>query len=98
MVPKPCPWPWLAGAESSHLSLETFMAQRIPLVVVGAGGFAQEVVWAVHKANQINPVYDILGYVDDDARKKGAVVYGSKVLGTPDQLDFRPAFICAIGE
>ncbi len=74
------------------------MAQRIALVVVGAGGFGQEVVWAARNANRINPVYDILGYVDDDARKKGAEIYGCRVLGTPDELDFRPAFVCAIGD
>lgn len=77
------------------------MNRREALVVVGAGGFGPEVVWAARNANACNPLYDILGYCDDDADKHGTCLDGLTVLGTVESLDSelsaKPYFICAIG-
>jgi sugar O-acyltransferase (sialic acid O-acetyltransferase NeuD family) len=78
------------------------MTQRRSLIVVGAGRFAQEVIWAARNSNAVHPDYDILGYCDDDPAKKGDVFYGYPVLGTPEEVDktlsVKPCFVCAIGE
>ena len=77
------------------------MSVRKQLVVVGAGGFGQEIVWAARNFNRIHPSYDIVGYCDDDASKKGKTIYGCKVLGSPEELDLlvsaKPYYLCAIG-
>lgn len=77
------------------------MTQLRKLVVVGAGGFGQEVVWAARNLNAAHPTFDILGYCDDDLAKKGQVIYGGPVLGTPEEASVNlaepPCFVCAIG-
>jgi sugar O-acyltransferase (sialic acid O-acetyltransferase NeuD family) len=71
------------------------------LVVVGAGGFGQEVIWAARNLNSVQPAYNILGYCDDDPDKKGKTIYGCQVLGVPEEVDracdVKPCFVCAIG-
>lgn len=78
------------------------MTQRKKLVVVGAGGFGQEIIWAVRNFNAVHPTYDILGYCDDDPAKKGQEIYGYPVFGTPDDVEKtqleKPCFVCAIGD
>ena len=77
------------------------MTQRRKLIVVGAGGFGQEVIWAARNFNAVHPTYDILGYCDDDPARKGQMIYGCPVLGTPEDVDAalsdKPCFVCAIG-
>ena len=77
------------------------MSNRKRLVVVGAGGFGQEIIWAARNFNSVNPIFEICGYCDDDPSKMGANVYGSPVLGTPEDFASREAgeiwFVCAIG-
>lgn len=71
------------------------------LIVVGAGGFGQEVVWAAKNCNSVQPTYNILGYCDDDSNKKGKTIYGYPILGAPEETDHaydvKPCFVCAIG-
>jgi sugar O-acyltransferase (sialic acid O-acetyltransferase NeuD family) len=78
------------------------MAKRQALIVMGAGGFGQEMVWAAKHFNAVHPTYNILGYCDDDPAKKGKVIYGYPVLGTAEELDTaspdKPCFVCAIGK
>ena len=78
------------------------MTQRRPLMIVGAGGFGQEVVWAARNFNAIHPIWDIVGYCDDDPAKKGQVIYGVEVLGPPEEVNTMwatpPYFVCAIGD
>lgn len=78
------------------------MARRRKLLIVGAGGFGQEVIWAAKNFNRVYPTYDILGYCDDDLGKKGKVIYGYEVLGAPEEIDKalpeKPCFVCAIGK
>lgn len=37
------------------------------IFVVGAGGFAKEVVWLIEENNKVNDEWNILGYIDKDA-------------------------------
>jgi sugar O-acyltransferase (sialic acid O-acetyltransferase NeuD family) len=71
------------------------------LIVVGAGGFGPEIIWAAENMNGRFPRFDILGYCDDSAEKKGRNLYGYRVLGTPEEADrhweVKPGFVCAIG-
>ena len=71
------------------------------LIVVGAGGFGQEVIWAAKNLNSARQSYNILGYCDDDPDKKGKMIYGYPVLGVPGEIDracdSKPCFVCAIG-
>ena len=77
------------------------MTQQRNLVVVGAGGFGQEVIWAAKNLNAARRSYNILGYCDDDADKKGKTIYGYPVLGVPEETDrtyaAKPCFVCAVG-
>jgi sugar O-acyltransferase (sialic acid O-acetyltransferase NeuD family) len=66
------------------------------LVVVGAGGFGKEVMKVVEQINEINNVWEILGFVDDDSEKWGTEINGYKIIGGtefineayfPDELD-----------
>ncbi len=71
------------------------------LIVIGAGGFGPEIVWAAENMNGRFPTFDILGFCDDAADKKGRNLYGYRVLGTPEEVDrnweIKPGFVCAIG-
>ena len=49
-----------------------------PLVIVGAGGFAQEVAWI---ALQQPERWDVRGFLDDDAERAGTKVLGLPILG-----------------
>ena len=77
------------------------MAKERRLIIVGAGGFGQEIVWAVHSMNAIKPQYEVVGYCDDDRAKKGVLIYRTSVLGTPEEVDKALGeeflFICAVG-
>lgn len=79
------------------------------LIIVGAGGLGAEAAWTAEEINAganaagRSDVWNILGFVDDDLRKKGALVFGYPVLGRPE--DLRPPrcgsdlfYICAVGK
>ncbi|MFC4588899.1 acetyltransferase [Sphaerisporangium corydalis] len=53
----------------------------VPLLIVGAGGFARETAQLVHAVNEVTPTWDLLGHLDDDPAKQGTVVDGVPVLG-----------------
>lgn len=76
--------------------------RRIPLVVMGAGGFGQEVVWAAENSNRHGAFFDVLGYCDDNPNLKGNSIYGFPVLGTPEDVSehmgMQLGFVCAIGD
>ncbi len=58
------------------------------LFIVGAGGFGREAIWAVERINAASPtpVWNILGYADDDPKwKKGDNFEGYPILGTVEQ-------------
>jgi sugar O-acyltransferase (sialic acid O-acetyltransferase NeuD family) len=59
-----------------------------PLLVIGAGGFARETVQVLRAHPACGPggeSYTVIGFLDDDPRRAGAVVDGVPVLG-PSEL------------
>ena len=57
-----------------------------PLVITGAGGFARETAEVVRSINAVRPTWDLLGYLDDDARLWGTSIGGLAVLGGTEWL------------
>ena len=51
------------------------------LIVYGASGFGQQVMFWVEDANACDPRFEILGFVDDDDAAHGSVRTGHPVLG-----------------
>jgi sugar O-acyltransferase (sialic acid O-acetyltransferase NeuD family) len=56
------------------------------LIVYGASGFGQQVMFWVEDANAAGPRFEILGFVDDDAGSHGDVRTGHPVLGGREWL------------
>ncbi len=77
------------------------MTERRKLVVVGAGGFGPEIVWAARRVNGVHPTFDLAGYCDDDPAKRGGQLDGLELLGRPEDMVGRfespPVFVCAVG-
>lgn len=51
------------------------------VVILGAGGFAREVLDIFLAQNALEPQYELLGFVDDNLAKKGQILNGHRVLG-----------------
>jgi sugar O-acyltransferase (sialic acid O-acetyltransferase NeuD family) len=73
-----------------------------PLVIIGSGGYAQEVLWVVDDINNITPTWDFLGFVDPGSpEKKGQLLYDRPILGGWDDAAARlpegVSFACGIG-
>ena len=71
-----------------------------PLLIVGAGGFGREVAWLVERINQIEPTWDIKGFIDDNQDVVGTIVGGYSVLGGIDYLATMQGevwAVCAVG-
>ncbi|MCC6437666.1 MAG: acetyltransferase [Acidimicrobiales bacterium] len=56
-------------------------ASQRPLVLYGAGGFARETAALVDALNATRPSWELLGFLDDDPEREGALVSGRPVLG-----------------
>jgi sugar O-acyltransferase (sialic acid O-acetyltransferase NeuD family) len=63
------------------------MAERTPLVIFGAGGFARELLELVRDVNEETPRFEILGFVDDRSTLWHTERNGLPVLGGIDWLD-----------
>jgi len=57
------------------------------LLIVGAGGFAREVLWAFREDNKLRQCWDILGFIDEDAAKHGNIYCDATVLGGFEWLE-----------
>lgn len=74
------------------------------IVVVGAGGFGTEAIWVLEEMNRSSgKVWNILGYVDDDRRKKDQIYYDYRNLGIPEEVaeslkQQEIWYYCAIGD
>jgi sugar O-acyltransferase (sialic acid O-acetyltransferase NeuD family) len=69
------------------------------LIMIGAGGFAAEVLWVANEMKK----WDCVGFADDDIAKQGGTVEGLPIIGTIDRavedLSSGPVwFHCAIGD
>ena len=51
------------------------------LLILGAGGSSREIAGTVHDINRIEHRWNLLGFLDDDPAKLGAVVDDLPVLG-----------------
>lgn len=58
--------------------------EKIRVVIIGAGGFGKEVLWALLESNKNSKKYDIMGFLDDDKNKHDKVISGKKVLGSTE--------------
>lgn len=61
-----------------------------PLLIVGAGGLAREVLSAVTAANSVSPRWNVLGFCDDNPAMHGADLDGRPVLGPVDLVHDHP--------
>ncbi len=55
------------------------------IVIYGSGGMALEVVQLIEDMNEIEPTWNILGYIDDfrgDQKENNPIINGYKILGT----------------
>ncbi|MCW8914506.1 MAG: hypothetical protein OQK24_01485 [Magnetovibrio sp.] len=57
-----------------------------PIILVGAGSGATEVVELVRDINGAKPKYEIVGIVDDDMSKHGQVIDGVEVVGKIEKV------------
>ena len=62
----------------------------MPLLIVGAGGFARETLELVAAINRLTPTWRVLGLLDDDPRLRGTQVLGFEVLGPCAALHEHP--------
>lgn len=51
------------------------------LIIIGAGGTSREIADTVDAINRREPLWNLLGFFDDDAAKQGTAVDGIPVLG-----------------
>ena len=69
------------------------------LIVLGAGGYAQEVLWIVDDINLAAPAWDFLGFIDPQKPGQKSELYDRPVLGgweaVPDTDEL--FFVCGIG-
>jgi sugar O-acyltransferase (sialic acid O-acetyltransferase NeuD family) len=66
------------------------------IVIYGAGGFGREVLVLIKQINTFKPLYNIIGFIDDN-QPEGKVINGLKVLGDKQfLLDFRSSIIVAM--
>ena len=56
------------------------------VVIIGAGGFARELLWVFRDSNEDKKRWDILGFVDDNTEKHGQIICDMPVLGGIDWL------------
>ena len=51
------------------------------LIILGAGGAAYNLVEFVEDINEVNPTWNLLGFLDDNISLIGNIIHGYKVLG-----------------
>lgn len=56
------------------------------LVIVGAGDFGREIASIVERINEIEPIWDLIGFVDDNEELTGLIIDGYKVVGDSNWL------------
>lgn len=69
------------------------------LYIIGAGGFGREVAWLVERINEIEPTWNIKGFIDDNDSRWGTKENDYVVLGGCDYLKTLGEVyaVCAIG-
>ncbi|HSW36726.1 MAG TPA: acetyltransferase [Candidatus Limnocylindrales bacterium] len=69
------------------------------LVIIGAGGFGREVAWLVEEINAHQPLWKLIGFIDEDQSKHGLDLNGYPVIGDFDDLKYKGKVfaVCAVG-
>jgi len=69
------------------------------VVILGAGGFAREVWWALEEMNTECNQWNILGFIDENPDAKGKSLCELPVLGGFEWFknEFKPQVICGVG-
>lgn len=69
------------------------------IIIFGAGGFGREVAWLIERINKVQPIWNLLGFMDDTERIQRTEINGYKVLGKVGDIKRYPNswFVCAIG-
>lgn len=69
------------------------------LYIIGAGGFGRDVAWLVERINEIEPTWNIKGFIDDNESRWGTKENDYVVLGGCDYLKTLGEVyaVCAIG-
>ncbi len=91
--------PCCSSAAGNSLFFERNRFQKLVLdvVIIGVGGLGRECSEWIEHINAEQPSFRVLGFLDDDARKHGAVVHDVEVLGNTDWLASRPNIAAIIG-
>ena len=73
-----------------------------PIIIVGAGGYAQEVVWVIDDINKNHPTWECIGFLDPaQPYRKGKTLYDLPILGGFEDvkhLSGSLCFACGIGD
>lgn len=69
------------------------------LVILGAGGFAREVLWLIHRINQIEKQWNVLGFISSGHDSSTKMIDGYPLLGDDEEVgNYSDAFfICTVG-
>ena len=57
------------------------------IVIIGASGGSADVCDILTDINEREKTFDVLGYLDDDEKLQGQLVYGKKILGGTKLID-----------
>jgi len=57
------------------------------VIILGAGGFAREVLWLFWEANRYKYQWDIIGFIDEDSNNHGKIICDLPVLGGFEYFD-----------
>ena len=66
-----------------------------PLLLVGAGGFARETLELIAAVNAVEPVWDVVGLLDDDPDRHGERIGGVEVIGGSELVHRHDALVTA---
>ena len=58
------------------------------LIIIGSGGVGREVSLIVQQINELEPTWNMIGFIDDNIDNWGKVVNGYSVIGGIDSLQF----------
>jgi sugar O-acyltransferase (sialic acid O-acetyltransferase NeuD family) len=70
------------------------------IIVIGAGGYAQEIAWLIDDINGVEPTWNLIGYIDPGApQQREQMLYDHEILGGYDEITGRDDlhFACGIG-
>ena len=71
------------------------------ILIYGAGGFGMEVAWLIEDINRVKPTWQLVGFIDDDAKKWGQKFNGQlshKLPKRAKEFAFPHAVAIAIGD